>query len=109
MSNLRLRGESGSYVIALEFWDDILTWAEENGWEPEQSPDRYRVAGNHERLDVTTVDASNLADVLEFIAGDIVLHEMDVSDDFIRKLVDGLMDLTVLFQSSGFQIVQCED
>ena len=95
MSRLRLKGKTGSLVIASDFWGDILTWAEENGWRPEH--DRQWYEATQDEVHVSTSDAVNLAETLEFIAGDIVLHEMDdVSDDFIRQLVDGLMELTVL-------------
>lgn len=106
MSRLRLKGKRGSYVIASEFWDDILTWAEENGWSPEHERDWYEALDSCVR--VSTTDAVNLAETLEFIAGEIVLHEMDdVSDEFIRQLVDSLMQLTVLFQADGFEIAPC--
>jgi hypothetical protein len=106
VSNLRLRSEEGSFVIAAEFWDDLLSWAEESGWQPQEPAERYRV-GNEDGFSVTDRDAANLAEVLEFIAGDVVLHEMDVSDRFLRELVDALMQLTVLFQKGGFRIDLC--
>ena len=57
------------------------------------------------RLAVSDDDAANLADALEFIAGDLVLHELSqISDRFMRNLVDSLSKLTTFFQQGGFHI-----
>jgi len=101
VSNLRLIGQSDCYVIDSRFWDDLLEWAEESGWKPEHPSVLYRTDSG---LHVTDSDADRLADTLEFIAGDIVLHELDVSDEFLRELLDGLLKLTIFFQSGGFRI-----
>jgi len=98
---LRLQGQNDSYVIDAEFWDDLLDWAEESGWNPEQPSALYRTDSG---LHVSASDAANLADTFEFIAGDLVLHEFDVSDHFVKELLEGLLKLTVFFQSGGFRI-----
>lgn len=104
MSNLRLRGEDDTLVIGDDFWEEILDWAEDNGWRPEQPACLYR---GDTGLLVTACDAGNLGDTLEFIAGDLVLHELDaagVPDTFLTELLDGLQTLTHFFQSGSFRI-----
>ena len=101
LSNLRLKGTQSTLVIASDFWGEILQWAEENGWEPENNPDLYR---SDTGLLVTAEDAFNLSDALEFIAGDLVLHELDVSDKFLKELINGLLKLSIFFQEGSFRI-----
>ena len=101
MSILHLRSNNDCYAIDSEFWDDLLQWAEENGWQPEHPAVLYRTDSG---LYVNASDAAKLADALEFIAGDLVLHELDVSDDFLKELLDGLLRLTLFFQAGGFRI-----
>ncbi len=31
MSNVRLTNKEDSYVIAVDFWNEVLDWAEDNG------------------------------------------------------------------------------
>ena len=100
MQHLRLKSADDALVIGEDFWAEILEWAEDNGWKPHRPSTEYRSTG----LAVTAEDAQNLGDALEFIAGDLVLHELDVSDDFMRELLDALYTLTVFFQSGSFQI-----
>ena len=102
VSNVRLSSRDDSYVIACDFWSEILDWAEDNGWAPEHEGICYR--GDIE-LEVDEEDACNLADALEFIAGDIVLHEYEVPDQFLRHLLDSLLKLTIFFQSGSFRII----
>ncbi len=106
MSNVRLCGKDDSYVIAVDFWAEVLDWATDNGWNPEHEALCYR--GEFE-LELSDEDALNLGDALEFIAGDIVLHEYEVPDQFLRHLLDSLLKLTVFFQSGGFRIVPLKD
>ena len=104
MSKIRLQGGQDTLVIAEEFWEEVLEWAEDNGWRPEQPPDLYR---GDTGLKVTADDAGNLADALEYIAGDLVFHknfEVEISDDFLRKLVGGLETLSTFFQAGSFTI-----
>ncbi|HID22906.1 MAG TPA: hypothetical protein EYP14_10975 [Planctomycetaceae bacterium] len=101
MRKLRLRGAADSYIIDADFWNDLLDWAEESGWEPEQPPVLYR---SNSGLEVSASDAANLADTLEFIAGDLVLHELDVPDTFIKELIRTLAVLAEFFQQGGFRI-----
>ncbi len=104
VSNIRLQSDHDTLVIAEDFWEEILEWAEDNGWLPEQPPDLYR---GDTGLTVTAGDAGNLADALEFIAGGLVFHktvEAGISDDFLRKLIDGLQTLSTFFQSGSFRI-----
>lgn len=102
MSNVRLTNKEDSYVIAVDFWGEVLDWAIDNGWKPEQEEICYR--GEME-LSVNHDDAINLADALEFIAGDIVLHEYEVPDQFLRHLLDSLLKLSVFFQIGEFRIL----
>lgn len=102
VSNVRLSNKDDSYVIAVDFWSEVLDWAEDNGWTPEHEAICYR--GDME-LSVSNEDATNLADALEFIAGDIVLHEYEVPDQFLRHLLDSLLKLTVFFQGGEFKIL----
>ncbi len=102
MSNVRLTNKDDSYVIAVDFWSEVLDWAEDNGWSPEHEAICYR--GQME-LSVSHEDAINLADSLEFIAGDIVLHEYEVPDQFLRHLLDSLLKLSVFFQVGEFRIL----
>lgn len=106
MSNVRLCGKDDSYVIAIDFWTEILDWATENGWRPEHEPLCYR---GEMPLDVGPDDASALADTLEFIAGDVVLHEYKVPDEFLRHLLDSLLKLTLFFQGGSFRIVPLKE
>ncbi len=104
MSNIRLQSDHDTLVIAEDFWEEILEWAEDNGWFPEQPPDLYR---GDTGLIVTAGDAGNLADALEFIAGELVFHktaEAGISDDFLRTPMDGLQTLSTFFQSGSFRI-----
>lgn len=102
MSNVRLAGKDDSYVIAVDFWIEVLDWAEDNGWTPEHESICYR--GEFE-LEISDDDASNLADSLEFIAGDVVIHEYEVPDQFLRNLLDSLAKLELFFRSGGFSVV----
>ncbi len=103
MTCLKLLGLHDCYTIDSDLWIDLLDWAQDNGWLPEHPRELYD-DGLH-RLTVTDNDAANLADSLEFIAGDLVLHELSqVSDRFLRELVDGLLKLTIFFQQGGFVI-----
>ncbi|MDA1161947.1 MAG: hypothetical protein O3B13_02480 [Planctomycetota bacterium] len=102
MSNVRLTNKDDSYVIAVDFWNEVLDWAEDNGWTPEHESLCYR--GEME-LSVSQEDATNLSDALEFIAGDIVLHEYEVPDQFLRHLLDSLLKLSVFFQVGDFRIL----
>ncbi len=103
MSCIRLQGPSDCYTIDTELWVDLLDWAQDNGWDPEHPRELYDDCLH--RLTVSDTDAANLADALEFIAGDLVLHELSqVSDRFLRDLVDSLLKLTVFFQQGGFRI-----
>jgi hypothetical protein len=102
VANVRLCSKDDSYVIAVEFWAEVLGWALENGWKPEHEQLCYR--GEFE-FEVEESDASNLADSLEFIAGDIVLHEYEVPDDFLKHLLDSLLKLEVFFRGGEFKIV----
>jgi len=106
VSNVRLCGQDDSYVIATDFWSEILDWAEENGWSPENASICYRGAME---LDVSDTDASNLADTIDFIAGDIVLHEYEVPDEFLRHLLDSLQRLELFFRNGGFRIIPLTD
>jgi hypothetical protein len=101
VANVRLCGNGDAYVIAVDFWNEVLDWAQENGWQPEFDFICYR---GDMRCEVSDEDAANLADIIEFIAGDIVLHEYQVPDDFLRHLLDTLLKLTLFFQSGGFSI-----
>lgn len=107
MSNVRLSGKDDSYVIAVDFWIELLDWAQDNGWNPEQEALCYR--GELADLDVSDEDALNLGDALEFIAGDVVLHEYEVPDEFLRHLLDSLLRMTVFFQTGAFKIVRLGD
>lgn len=103
MTCIRLHGSHDCYTIDSELWVDLLDWAQDNGWQPEHPRELYDDSLHH--LAVTDNDAANLADSLEFIAGDLVLHELSqVSDHFLRELVDGLLKLTIFFQKGGFKI-----
>lgn len=100
--NVRLCSADDSYVIAVDFWVEILDWAADNGWIPEHEGICYR--GDFE-LEVSLEDATNLADAIEFIAGDVVLHEYEVPDKFLQHLLDSLLKLEVFFQQGAFRIV----
>ena len=100
--NVRLCSTDDSYVIAVDFWIEILDWAADNGWTPEHERICYR--GDFE-LEVSADDASNLADAMEFIAGDVVLHEYEVPDKFLQHLLDSLLKLEIFFQRGEFRIV----
>jgi hypothetical protein len=102
VGNVRLAGRDDSYVIASDFWSEILDWAEDNGWSPEYEPICYR--GDMD-LEVGLDDANNLADALEFIAGDVVLHEYEVPDQFLRHLLNSLAKLELFFRAGSFRIV----
>ena len=102
MSNVRLTNKEDSYIIAVDFWSEVLDWAGDNGWAPEHEAICYR--GSME-LSVGHEDAINLSDALEFIAGDIVLHEYEVPDQFLRHLLDSLLKLSVFFQVGEFRIL----
>jgi hypothetical protein len=103
VSCLRLQGPHDCYIIDSELWIDLLDWAQDNGWEPQHPRELYDDSLHH--LTVADDDAANLADALEFIAGDLVLHELSqVSDGFMRDLVDSLSKLSVFFQQGGFRI-----
>lgn len=106
MANVRLCSKDDSYVIAVEFWGEVLGWALENGWEPEHEELCYR--GEFE-LEVAESDSLNLADSLEFIAGDIVLHEYEVPDDFLKHLLDSLLKLEIFFRAGEFKIVPLDE
>ncbi len=99
--NIRLKSDCDSYVIGSDLWDDLLTWAEENGWQPELSQISYRL---NTGLQVTEDDANNLADALEVIAGGIATQQAESSDEFLIELLDGLMQLTAFFQNGAFRI-----
>lgn len=98
---LKLEGGSDSLLIASEFWNEILDWAEENGWIPEHARSYYLTPNDHL---VSEQDAENLAETLEFIAGDLVLHEFHVSDRFMRELIDCLSNLVVFCYRGSFRI-----
>ena len=103
MSCIRLQGPADCYTIDSELWVDLLDWAQDNGWDPQHPRELYD--DSLHRLTVSDGDAANLADALEFIAGDLVLHELSqVSDRFLRDLVDSLLKLTVFFQQGSFHI-----
>ena len=103
MSCIRLQGPLDCYTIDLELWVDLLDWAQDNGWDPQHPRELYD--DSLHRLTVSDGDAANLADALEFIAGDLVLHELSqVSDRFMRDLVDSLLKLTIFFQQGSFHI-----
>lgn len=106
MGNVRLCSKDDSYVIAVEFWLEVLDWARENGWTPEHEWLCYR---GEFPCDVDDEDAANLADALEFVAGDIVLHEYQVPDEFLRHLLDSLLKLTIFFQAGSFKIIPLND
>ena len=99
--NIRLKSDCDSFVIGSDLWDDLLTWAEENGWEPELSQISYRL---NTGLQVADEDAINLADALEVIAGGIATQQAESSDEFPIELLDGLMKLTAFFQNGSFRI-----
>jgi hypothetical protein len=101
VSNIRLEGQHQSFVIALEFWDELLQWAEENDWKPQHAPACYRQADG---LEISAADAANLADALEVIAGEMVLYDTLVSERFLKELGDGFMKLIAFFQSGAFRI-----
>lgn len=101
VANIRLSGNGDSYVIAVDFWNEVIDWAQEHGWSPEHDFICYR---GEFPCDVSDEDSANLADILEFIAGDIVLHEYQVPDDFLRHLLDTLLKLTIFFHAGGFSI-----
>ena len=108
MTCIRLQGTADCYTIAPDFWVDLLDWAQDNGWNPEFPRELYD--DSLHRLSVTADDAANLADALEFIAGDLVLHELSqVPDSFLRELVDGLQKLTLFFQAGEFRIGSSAD
>jgi hypothetical protein len=100
---IRLQGTQDCFLIDSELWVDLLDWAQENGWQPQHPREMYDDHLHH--LVVSPDDAANLADALEFIAGDLVLHELSqVSDRFLRDLVHSLSKLSVFFQQGGFRI-----
>lgn len=104
MTCIRLQGPHDCYTIESELWIDLLDWAQDNGWKPAHPRELYDDSFHH--LAVTDEDSANLADALEFIAGDLVLHELSqVSDRFLRELVDNLLKLTIFFQQGGFRIL----
>ena len=80
----------------------IIPMAEDNGWSPEHEPICYR--GDMD-LEVGDDDAMNLADALEFIAGDVVLHEYEVPDQFLQHLLNSLAKLELFFRAGSFRIV----
>ena len=103
MTCIRLQGLLDCYTIDSDLWVDLLDWAQDNGWQPEHPRELYDDCLHH--LAVGEDDAANLADAFEFIAGDLVLHELSqVSDRFLRDLVDSLSKLSVFFAQGGFQI-----
>ena len=103
MTCIRLQGLQDCYTIESALWVDLLDWAQDNGWRPKHPRELYDDCLHH--LVVSDEDAANLADALEFIAGDLVLHELSqVSDRFLRNLVDSLSKLSVFFQQGGFRI-----
>ncbi len=103
MTCIRLQGPQDCYTIESALWVDLLDWAQDNGWRPKHPRELYDDCLHH--LMVSDEDAANLADALEFIAGDLVLHELSqVSDRFLRDLVDSLSKLSVFFQQGGFRI-----
>ncbi len=87
--------------MAVDFWEDLLAWAIEAGWEPERAPDFYR---SETGIEVSADDADNLADAMEHIAGDFALTETQVPEKFLRELVDGLRNLTRFFKNGEFHI-----
>ena len=103
MTCIRLQGRADCYTIDSDLWVDLLEWAQDNGWRPQHPRELYD--DSLHRLAVSDDDAANLADALEFIAGDLVLHELSqISDRFMRDLVDSLSKLTIFFQQGGFRI-----
>lgn len=104
MTCIRLQGPHDCYTIDSDLWIDLLDWAQDSGgWQPQHPRELYDDCLHH--LAVSTNDAANLADALEVIAGDLVLHELSqVSDCFLRDLVDSLLKLTIFFQQGGFRI-----
>ena len=103
MTCIRLQGSHDCYTIESDLWVDLLDWAQDNGWQPQHPRELYDDSLHH--LAVSEEDAANLADAFEFIAGDLVLHELSqVSDSFMRDLVDSLSKLSVFFQHGGFEI-----
>lgn len=103
MTCIRLLGSNDCYTIESDLWIDLLDWAQDNGWKPQHPRELYDDSLHH--LVVSDEDAANLADAFEFIAGDLVLHELSqVSDHFLRDLVNSLAKLAVFFQQGGFRI-----
>ena len=103
MACIRLQGPHDCYTIEIDLWVDLLDWAQDNGWKPQHPRELYDDCLHH--LAVTDDDAANLSDAFEFIAGDLVLHELSqVSDCFMRDLVDSLSKLSVFFLQGGFHI-----
>jgi len=101
VNRLRLERHDDCLVIDARFWEDLVDWAEDNGWKPELPSVLYR---SDSGVTVSDSDAANLAEALELIAGDLVLYDLDVPDHFLKDLVRTLMVLTEFLQRGAFRI-----
>lgn len=100
MQHMQLRGSGGTITVAPELWNDLLEWAEESGWSPEHAREYYRTSG----CEVSADDSRRFAEVIEVIAGNLILQENKRCEKFILELIDRFEKLIHFCQSGAFRI-----
>lgn len=100
MTLLCLTNGGERYLISEQLWTDLLSWAEETGWNPADPPELFREIG----LTVNAEDAADLADVFEVMAGHLIFVQAGVPENFLRELGRALESLADFFDAGRFQI-----
>lgn len=101
MSNVSLERGCDRFVVGTDFWNDLLTWAEETGWQPEHPRESY--CGQHV-MRVGDDDARQLANTFRSIASDLTICRVDVPDSFMLELMNKVRQLVDFFQCGSFKI-----
>ena len=102
-ARLILEGVDRRFVIGADFWDDIVSWAIEQGGICETLGKNRRWV---DCCEFSAEESARLAESLEIIGGNLILHSnADVSDDFIAKLADALLTLQQFAASGGFRVI----
>ena len=90
MTTIRFEGSCGTLEATPEQWDELLTIAEDHGWQPEYQPILYRADVG---LDVSPADAYGIASALRDAAEHFILHETTTKIPDLPHLVGDIYEV----------------
>jgi hypothetical protein len=101
VTTIRFEGRCGTLEATPEQWDELLTIAEDHGWQPKYEPTLYRADVG---LDVSPEDAYGIAVALRDAAEYFILHETTTTIPDLPHLVVDICEVIAFCRDGGFHI-----